>query len=42
MKTKFEDPDGTLNYYVEEEMIRPLCTYETILNENELIFQEEK
>jgi len=42
IENNFEDPDGTLNYYVEEEMIRPLCTYGTILNENELIFQEEK
>ena len=42
IKSNFEDPDGTLNYYVEEEMIRPLNTYKAILNENELTFQKEK
>ena len=42
IENNFEDPDGSLNYYVEEEMIRPLNTYKDILNENELIFQEEE
>ena len=42
IENNFEDPEGTLKYYVEEEMIRPLNTYEAILNENELIFEEEK
>lgn len=38
-KSNFNDPPGTLNYYVEEEMIRPLITYKAILDQDKLIFE---
>lgn len=41
-KSKFPLPEGSLNYYVKEEMIRPLKQYEHYLNLDNIFFENKK